>query len=272
MIKIETLDRIENLTHNIEPTNFPDRTSQVWKLPEEFLTSNNVKVTWFFEYEREIIDIGSLRKLLKESAFKHLHIPFLPYSRQDKDVSNYNTFNLEVFADILNTYSFSLVTSVDVHNPQKTSELITNFSNIEIGNILYNLINELTPDLLVFPDKGAETRYKCKLPKIIGSKYRDQMSGNLSEKYTFFEEDYNSEIKYLKPNQKLLIVDDICDGGRTFINLVNTLKRIQPDLEFNLFVTHGIFSKGKEVLFDAGIKNIYYTNSLLKNTDGFKVG
>lgn len=148
MIRIETLDRIENSIGEILPTHFPDGTSQIWKLPEEFLTSNNVKITWFFENEREIIDLGSLRKLLKHSAYKHLHIPFLPYGRQDKEVSNYNTFNLEVLADILNTYGFSLITSVDVHNPQRTAELIHNFSNIEITSIIHKLREQLKPDFI----------------------------------------------------------------------------------------------------------------------------
>lgn len=273
MIKIETLDLIDNINHIIIPTVFPDGTSQVWKLPETILTSNNVKITWNFENEAELIHLGSLRKLIKNSAFKHLHIPFLPYSRQDKEISNYNTFNLEILADILNTFHFSLITSIDVHNPIHTADLITNFSNMESTNIIQNVIKEVKPDLLVFPDDGASKRYNISGPALIGQKYRDQMSGNLSEKYEFMYKNLDRLVEQndLRSETKLLIIDDICDGGRTFINLVTILKRYQSNLEFNLYVTHGIFSQGKQVLFDSGIKNIYTTNSILKNTEGFKV-
>ena len=48
-----------------------------------------------------------------------------------------------------------------------------------------------------------------------------------------------------------LVLDDICDGGRTFIELAKATSGIQFDLQ--LAVTHGIFSKGREEL------NKYYS-------------
>jgi len=51
----------------------------------------------------------------------------------------------------------------------------------------------------------------------------------------------------------LLICDDVIDGGRTFIELANwfTDNHYTP-VEINLYATHGIFSKGKEVLLKSG--------------------
>ena len=45
------------------------------------------------------------------------------------------------------------------------------------------------------------------------------------------------------PAQPVLVVDDICDGGRTFLELAAALrdKTRQP---LYLYVTHGLFSKG----------------------------
>jgi ribose-phosphate pyrophosphokinase len=54
-------------------------------------------------------------------------------------------------------------------------------------------------------------------------------------------------------------VDDICDGGRTFIEISKALDGYQGELY--LFVTHGIFSKGFEELFKHFTK-IYTTNSI----------
>ncbi|MEI8631794.1 phosphoribosyltransferase family protein [Vibrio sp. PP-XX7] len=61
--------------------------------------------------------------------------------------------------------------------------------------------------------------------------------------------------------KKVLIADDICDGGRTFVELAKVLKS-EGATEISLFVTHGIFSKGFEVF--AGLIDVIYT------TDSFK--
>ena len=46
--------------------------------------------------------------------------------------------------------------------------------------------------------------------------------------------------------KSVLIADDICDGGRTFIELAKVLKE-RGAAHIHLHVTHGIFSKGKAV-------------------------
>ena len=46
-----------------------------------------------------------------------------------------------------------------------------------------------------------------------------------------------------------VITDDICDGGATFIGIAKELRRLNCH-KVVLYVTHGIFSKGIEVLMD----------------------
>jgi ribose-phosphate pyrophosphokinase len=53
---------------------------------------------------------------------------------------------------------------------------------------------------------------------------------------------------------RVLLVDDICDGGRTFIEVAKLLHVVK---EIHLYTTHGIYSKGTEVLRNAGIKRIF---------------
>ena len=50
-------------------------------------------------------------------------------------------------------------------------------------------------------------------------------------------------------------IDDICDGGQTFISLAQSLKK-QGAAEIFLYVTHGIFSKGLDQLKTC-IQHIY---------------
>lgn len=60
------------------------------------------------------------------------------------------------------------------------------------------------------------------------------------------------------------VVDDICDGGATFISLAQMLRRTQPQMtSLNLYVTHGIFSKGFYELMSFYDK-IYVSNMMFK--------
>lgn len=262
MIKIQTLDLINNIEHIVKPTIFPDGTSQVWKLPEEIINSLNVKVTWNFEAERELIDLASLRKLFTKNTNIHVHIPYLPYARQDKQTSNNLTFNLKVFALFLNSLKFNIITAVDVHNEYTTGRLIQNFKNIKVDSLINTVLKN---NLIIYPDDGASLRYDLGPVYICCQKTREQSTGEIS----------SHRIYYGYPDEKItndvIIIDDICDGGATFISVAKMLKKQNEEVKVNLFVTHGIFSKGKQVLYDAGINNIYTTNSLLKNEDGFKV-
>jgi ribose-phosphate pyrophosphokinase len=59
---------------------------------------------------------------------------------------------------------------------------------------------------------------------------------------------------------KYVIVDDICDGGRTFIELAKAIHDSRPTAEVYLIVTHGIFSNSFYEL-SKHIKKVYSSNS-----------
>ena len=63
-------------------------------------------------------------------------------------------------------------------------------------------------------------------------------------------------------NHDCVIVDDICDGGRTFIEIAKVLKQKGAG-KIKLYVTHGIFSKGLDV-FDGLIDEIYTMKGRVK--------
>lgn len=243
----------------ITPTIFPDQSSQVWKLPEEMLGHKEYKIIWNFQEEREIFDILSVNKLLAENATVELHIPYLPFARQDKKISNTATFNLEVFAGILNIGNFKEVTAVDVHNPERTKELITNFRNITVEHSHENLVGKFKPDYIIFPDKGASHRYNHRyiyVPTLSCEKVRDQQTGVITS--VELPKHFTNQDK-----MRFLLLDDLCDGGGTFIAVAKLLKKLNPENHVGLFVTHGVFSKGKKL---EGIDEIFTTNSLIQNS------
>lgn len=257
----------------VKPTIFPDGTSQIWKLPEGIFSFPYIKITWYFEAEREIIDIYSIKALIPAKRHVTLYMPYLPYARQDKPVSNTSTFNLEVFAQLINALNFNVVMATDVHNPARTSALINHFTNLDVDSFRVNLIGLIKPDCIVYPDAGARERYPLyedELPSIVYTKSRDAKSGNILKHDVLESSAKAASAMAEKQAPRFLIVDDLCDGGATFISIAENLKQWFKDCDIHLFVTHGIFSKGMKPLTDAGIK-VYTTNSLIKNTEGYNV-
>jgi ribose-phosphate pyrophosphokinase len=63
-------------------------------------------------------------------------------------------------------------------------------------------------------------------------------------------------------SKNLIIIDDICDGGRTFLNIAEEIKKAQPERtgKIYLVVSHGIFSAGFDEL-SKHLDGIYCSNS-----------
>jgi ribose-phosphate pyrophosphokinase len=234
----------------INVTKFPDKTSQVWKLTNLVSLDNNT-VDWYFDYEGEIVLLAQLKFLLDSvDIMPTLYIHYLPYGRQDKDVSNDSTFALFPFAKFLNVLEFKVINILDPHS-RKATRLIDNSKAIYKYEYLQSVIKDRNIDVLCFPDKGAFEKYSTlpvyrSLPFIVGEKVREQSTGNIT-RY-----DISGNVK----DRNILIVDDICDGGATFIILARSLKALGAK-EVNLFVTHGLFTKGKDILLNAGISKIF---------------
>ena len=233
---------------DIVPTIFPDRTSQVWKLDDDIFNRKNVDITWDFEDESEFIHLAQLKMLLdSKNINSYLHISFLPYARQDKDVDNKSTFALHTFIKLLNNLEFNVVFVLDPHSD--VSNTIYNFLPTYPRNSVEHVWKETHSNLAVYPDIGAKKKYSniYKLPSSYAEKQRDQSTGKITS-YFLHDGDYK--------DKTVLIVDDICDGGATFVLLAKELFKNKAK-EVNLFVTHGLFTKGLKPLKEAGINRIF---------------
>lgn len=261
---------LRNLTTNVEhivtPTNFFDGTQQVWKLPEDILKPGDFEFVWHFENDAELVTLMQLKTLIetKVSLYDHkysvkyskrnLIIPFLPYSRQDKEVSNETTFGLCIFLNVLNAYNFTKITTLDVHN--KNTKIIfdvNNFENKTVNEHIQQAIELSGADLVCFPDKGASERgYEVTRPSFHLSKKRNQATGAI--------EGLVCDLPLNLADKKVLIVDDIVCGGATFVGAAKILKQLGAS-SVSLYATHGILSKGVHVLTESGIDHIYITDS-----------
>lgn len=242
----------------ITPTKFPDNTSQIWKIPnipcEGWVDGRNLYLyEWIFDGdESEFLHLAQLKDLIDSmdsNNYSSLNVPYLPYARQDKQISNTTTFALLTFAKLLNSLKFDDIVFEDAHSDIATT-LIKN-SRSELINPTFHMALSSYSNIC-FPDKGAERRYSECLNDhniIIGEKVRNQLTGEITG-YSV-----SGDIE----GRDVLIVDDLCDGGRTFIEAANALYS-KGAKSVDLYTTHGIYSKGINVLFDAGIVNIFNMN------------
>lgn len=164
-----------------------------------------------------------------------LSIPYLPYSRQDRVCSPGEANGKAVIISLLKT-AYNKIVTLDAHSDTCSGYYDNVQQNVE------ELVSHHKATALVFPDEGAKDKYykllsNSELKILYGTKVRNEL-GEIT--------DYKvSDIDKLNKDDVVLVIDDICDGGRTFIELAKVLPKVKKKI---LHVSHGIFSKGVEVL------------------------
>lgn len=177
-------------------------------------------------------------------------MPYLPGARADRGVP----FGAEVYAKILNSFSFKQIICVDPHSPVMPS-LLKSLTEVHLLEVLKlsPLINNVY-DAVISPDAGALQRAQevadfLNIPVVHAGKHREPITNKLSG--------FTCE-PLPNPNGKYLIVDDICDSGGTFIGLADQLNLSKEQL--HVWVTHGIFGK-KAFRLKEKFDQIFTTNS-----------
>lgn len=192
-----------------------------------------------------------------------LWMMYIPYARQDRFCEPGEAFGVKAFANILNSLKFDEVIVVDPHSDVSRA-VIDNLTVIEQDDVAFHMLGWKIKQEgfhLVSPDGGALKKI-FKLGKRLGvevhcaEKVRDTLTGEIIK----------TNITVLDfEGKNLMIVDDICDGGRTFIELAKVLKERNVG-KVELYVTHGIFSKGVDVL-STYIDKIHSFNVWENNVD-----
>ena len=203
---------------------------------------------------------NALRQRYGEALKINLELPYLPYARQDRVCALGQAFSLEVMARLLEQMRLNQLVVWDCHSDIGLA--LTGASNISPATIIQTdselaaLLREEST-VLICPDQGAVGR--CRdiqetlnlAPFVQCRKHRNPSTGHIGH-----VEVISSDLA----GKTVVITDDICDGGRTFIQLAQQLRQKQVE-HIVLYVTHGIFSRGLAV-FDGLIDQIVTTNSL----------
>jgi ribose-phosphate pyrophosphokinase len=218
-----------------------------------------------------LIELGVLRsgrdRKVKEI---NLYTPYFIGARSDRKFLNGQSNYLKtVICPIINSQNFNRVTILDPHS-DVLEACLNNFdkvSNVDFAStaIKYFVDGDLT---LISPDAGALKKIYdvskaigCK-SVIVANKLRDMETSKI----------IRTEVPGLddSPGSKnFVICDDICDGGRTFIEIAKAIQEVRPRSIFNdkiyLCVTHGIFSAGFEEL-EKYFTAIFTTNSVKEDS------
>lgn len=262
----------------VQPTIFPDGTSQVWKL--DFQDNGFHTIEWEFQHEAEFIHVAQLADLLHSTgALVNLVMPYLPYGRQDKEISNKTTFALQTFCRLLETCNFASITTLDAHSNiafEYFYNTSSRFKNIFPEKEIKKALELSNPDFVLLPDGGAYNRYiaflrNTDIHPLVGYKRRDQLTGEITGfgitlGYSNFSD--NIELKKSVENKKFLILDDLVDGGGTFCAFAKSLKEEYNVKSVDLYCTHGIFSKGIKPLEEAGINRIFTRKGEVSRSKG----
>lgn len=274
--------KVLNLTNNetsdikFEVSHFPDGQQDINLsyrpvMAENSSITENVTVKSRFNSFKDLELIVAATRALRRLGVDeiHLFIPYLLGSRSDRQFKEGGTsYLVDVIAPIINLQGYETVTVYDAHSDVSSAcinhlKIIGNQSLVDFA--LKEIGRPLDQVLLVSPDAGAVKKawkiadhigYKGNV--IICSKFR-----NLEGAISRVEVPFNSS----EAGKDFIIIDDICDGGATFINIV---KAIMAKMEtagvmpgsIHLIITHGIFSRGVEPLIESGIDTIYCTNSV----------
>ncbi|EFG4626542.1 ribose-phosphate pyrophosphokinase [Escherichia coli] len=193
----------------------------------------------------------------QQTTMKSVLFGFLPNARYDRHMFKGDAAALKVFANLVNAMEFDSVCALDVHS-NVAENLFKCFYNVPQKAVASHFASDPRIDYLVAPDAGAakkteEAAKDVEKPYITMAKVRNLKTGEITGMRILDDVDLTGKT--------VMILDDICDGGRTFIEAAKYLREAGAE-HVELYVTHGIFSKGVENLLDNGIDHIYTTDSL----------
>ena len=209
------------------------------------------------------------RYVIEQAGAATLSIDYMPYSRMDRTTGD--LFSLREVARLINSLGFRHVSIVEPHS-DVTLALVERSEGLYPSQtwLLETALADIgftESDLLFFPDAGAQKRYGALTENyrhLVGVKHRGT-HGELAE-------DYRVLGPQPREDSKIVIVDDLCSYGGTFLAAANALSQMGATALW-LVVTHLEASYWKGTLATrvhdgpsspdaASLRGVYATNSL----------
>jgi ribose-phosphate pyrophosphokinase len=233
-----------------------------------FSEGDKVKIHTRLNSSDDVMTLCLAVDALRHMQVEHIEvfIPYIPYARQDRVMVPGEPLSIKVFTKLINQLQLNRVTVFDAHS-EVSIALLDRCCNIPNHDMVKHFLKEygLKDFTLVSPDLGAYKKVDKLAQKIgykdniaTGLKIRDLATGQI------IKSDVNTDDLHGKA---CVIVDDICDGGRTFIELSKALKSKNAG-DLYLFVSHGIFVHNAiDNLKEAGFKGVASSNSIVQREE-----
>lgn len=275
----------EDIKHDLKKIDFSDGTCLIDLILHDLIIDHELTIKWdVVNANQEIIELVHIVDVLASKyqiGMKNisLHVPYLPYARADRRFHENQSYGLKIFAEVIQ--DFKEISTEDIHSEKLNAWLdnlyvFPTFNQIS-ARLPKNLFNGLPynkttlRDLIHYddfmvcsPDKGAWDRcnnFVQAIEDITGDYENTSISfckkKRCTETGAILQTELEENVNY--KDKTILIVDDICDGGATFVQLADKLKE-QGAESVSLFVTHMIASKGLQAL--SIFENVYYINKV----------
>lgn len=202
--------------HKVEFGRFPNGEiylEKTWLEMESLYNDVVFKYEGDFEGEKDLFKLLLLRQVLRNTST--LHIPYVPYSRMDRDSKDY-TFSLLTFTSFINAMAWDEVVIYEPHSDVTPALL----DRVRVRNVVFPYLIDciaLTDYQLFFPDAGAQKRYESASDNaLVGFKKRDFKTGKI----------LRLDILGEREKDTVVIVDDLCSKGGTFVLAAKRLREI----------------------------------------------
>lgn len=259
----------------VEFKTYPNGETLVDKMPQVNLTNH---ISFKYESDLDLVHLMFVRKHLDQYGStvgigrknNQLQIQYMPYSRMDRTEGG-SVFTLKHVTDFINWLGFDQVTVWEPHS-DVTMALLDNVSQYDVtARLLHDVLTQVgftERDYLFFPDAGAQKRY-AKLAQgrqsAVGFKHRDFMTGELTGHMDVVG--FPVEPWFEGRDRKVVIVDDLCSKGGTFVMAANALRNLGADKVY-LLVAHCESTMWQGDLINARkIDGLFCTDSILSRDD-----
>ena len=223
---------------------------------------NTVNIGLKYESSSDLIDtillVNALRQI-NPSIKIVLDVPYMPFGRQDRAMTPGEPNAIQAIAAVLTSLNFSEIITVDPHSdvmsavfPPGVLRVVSQEAVLRplIEKLLFKEIISSTGKIaLVSPDAGA-TKKIHKVAKNLPMLVDVVEARKVRDVYTGMITSTSIDAAAIADKDALIVVDDICDGGRTFVELAKAIAATGYAGKLILLVTHGIFSNGIDVLLE----------------------
>ena len=248
------LVNIEKSDIKYEVFHFPD--GEVHIKLSEINRKDDVNVICRITNAEELFILMQVGDILNRQAVDwNLNILYLMSMRMDRVIDFNEAYSLNVVASMIKSLN---PTSISVMHPHssKTLKLLNANDSLPSHVNASNLCNDKIQ--ICFPDNGAYVRYigsyasLTNKPILVGCKKRNLETGKIES------------IDILNPGDycgcDIMVVDDLCDAGGTFMGIHQAIKKIDNNAKVSISLVHMVNERGIENL-SRTFDKVYFTNT-----------